>query len=527
MARKFPVISITFFTLGFASPVFATSGTDTNKFLKEFFANPSLMMDAPLFRQSDSETPKSLKSTKKLSEAELLKQKDSVRSEKLLIRDNQVFKLKDRRSARAEINDQNQVADLVDEPNEISLRIEDVLAPALLSATVPVQPWSDSYWPTFSGYISARYADETFKKIPEGSFKEFFSAAKSPEQGFESIFTNIFTPEAEKLAAKEISNLSPAEKYDLLMGDSKGTLSQKMWNDASSFEDAEGKVEIWMGLCHGWSAAAIQEQRPLKAVDFKLPNEQRLRFYPSDIKALATTLWANANVPSRFIGGRCDIKKAERDPESGRIVSDECFDVNPATFHLALVNQIGKSQRPFVMDATFDYEVWNYPVVSYSSTFFNPLIKQKVNSLAEGKINLEEWSTDPFKKFRSQHAVQVVGVATEVTYMDETTASHRTTDDARFDAAVRVTYHYDLEINAQGEIIGGEWYSNKHPDFLWVNAPDARATTSGDIQIQSLDWDANGGNLAPSTWLTSAKRMSKKGLPLETVVRALIDASRQ
>ena len=31
-------------------------------------------------------------------------------------------------------------------------------------------------------------------------------------------------------------------------------------------------------------------------------------------------------------------------------------------------------------------------------------------------------------------------------------------------------FDYNLELNAEGEILGGEWISPEHPDFVWTQA---------------------------------------------------------
>ena len=55
------------------------------------------------------------------------------------------------------------------------------------------------------------------------------------------------------------------------------------------------------------------------------------------------------------------------------------------------------------------------------------------------------------------------------------------------DVKIAAIYSYDLELNAEKEIIGGEWYGNRHPDFLWTPVKGPRARGRGAallIQIQ-------------------------------------------
>src|SRR5262249_50319012 len=156
------------------------------------------------------------------------------------------------------------------------------------------------------------------------------------------------------------------------------------------YQDSSGNVETWMGICHGWSPAAFMIARPTNAItvvaaDGKTP----ITFYPSDIKALSSQLWANNPADSRFIGGRCNVKKPKVD-SVGRIIDQDCFDTNPGTWHLAVVNQIGIGKRSFVLDVTYDYEVWNQPARKYSYVYFNPQTLKPVGKLQDAIVAIDD-----------------------------------------------------------------------------------------------------------------------------------------
>src|SRR5690606_28832577 len=55
-------------------------------------------------------------------------------------------------------------------------------------------------------------------------------------------------------------------------------------------------MALWEGICHGWATAAGIVPRPIHTVDIRLPSGKNLRFYPSDLKGLASLLWANSLV---------------------------------------------------------------------------------------------------------------------------------------------------------------------------------------------------------------------------------------
>lgn len=116
-----------------------------------------------------------------------------------------------------------------------------------------------------------------------------------------------------------------------------------------------------------------------------------------------------------FVGQRCDSQTPEQD-ENGRIITQGCADVNPATWHIVMVNKVARDQESFVFDATYDYEVWNQPVFGYSYKYFNPETNHEVDSLAEATVKLKKFKNDKFASYRSSEAESVVGISMEVSY---------------------------------------------------------------------------------------------------------------
>lgn len=383
-------------------------------------------------------------------------------------------------------------------------------------------PWSDTYWPIYMGVLGARYANQNFASA--SNWKGYFEFISKKSEKLSQVVKN-----ANPLM---LDSLSPSEKYDLLIGDltdgattyESGYLTPHMWEEGRQYWDERGEVEAWMGICHGWAPAAYMLPRPTKAVDVSSADGQTsLKFYPSDIKGLGSYLWAKTRVPTRFIGGRCNDKDAETDPETGRVLNEKCFDTNPANWHQIIVNQIGVAKKSFVMDATFDYEVWNQPVYSYSYKYFNPQTGKSARTLRTATVAVDKFTKDKFKKFRSNKAAFVVGIEMEVTYVVETSATHNEVDAPEYDATTSVTYMYDLELDANMEIVGGEWYSNAHPDFLWNPVADGRATTIGDSRLRGT-WD--GKSALPKFWRDVAVMTAvHNGVPLASIIETLIDVA--
>ena len=206
--------------------------------------------------------------------------------------------------------------------------------------------------------------------------------------------------------------------------------------------------------------------------------------------------------------------------ENGRVISSKVFDTNPGTWHTCVVNQIGVNKRSFVMDATYDYEVWNQPICRYEYKYFNPQTMKVAKDLKSAKVTKARFTKDRFRKYRSASAASFVGVMMEVSYVAEHDPTTRATDSAANDNINTVLYKYDLELDASGRIIGGEWYTGKsHPDFLWTPPPGTRAISEAE-QFATGDWTAD--RALPDAWQRAARRAAGSNLPLAKIVEALI-----
>jgi hypothetical protein len=382
----------------------------------------------------------------------------------------------------------------------------------LMSARLEVSPWSDDYWALYLGVLGKRYADTGFPKSMD----------------WKANFDYIQNHPAAAIAASgnqdAINRLSPAEKYDILVGDKNFLLTKQMWEEGRGYYERNGSVETWMGICHGWAPASYMLPRPVNAVTvLAADGKTKLTFYPSDIKGLASLLWAKASPRTRFIGGRCNDMDPTTDPQTGRILSDKCFDTNPGTWHLAVVNQIGVSKRSMVMDATYDYEVWNQPVLGYRYSYFNPATQAAVDSLVAATVAKASFTTDKFAKYRSQNTNSIVGIAMDVDYIVETSPSQSTPDSQSRDAVNTARYLYDLELDFSGKIIGGEWYQNAHPDFLWTPAKGSRALPSWESHSSLRPEDWLEGQSIPSMWQQVATITSEYGkAPMAAITERLI-----
>jgi hypothetical protein len=394
---------------------------------------------------------------------------------------------------------------LVDELRYV--RPADMDAAGLSRAALAESPWSDDYWAIYLGILGKRYDDPNFP------------GSEDWKVNFDYIKANPAASVVASGGAAAIDRLSPSEKYDLLVGDARGTLTAAMWAEGQGYYDSYGKVEPWMGICHGWAPVAYMLPRPRKAVTaLAADGRTRIRFYPSDMKALASLLWANAGTETRFIGGRCAETKPKTDA-MGRALVASAFDTNPGTWHMCAVNQIGAGKRSFVMDATYDYEVWNQPVYAYQCWYFNPEALKIVPTLREATVARGDFKRDRFRKYRTSSYASIAGVVMRVKYVVETRPSHAPEDAPSRDGIESVDYYYDLELNESGTILGGEWYQNRHPDFLWTPPRGARAVSSWDASATGA-WRADA--VMPASWRSAAIGAAGSAQPLAKIVEGLI-----
>ncbi len=494
-------------TLGLLTLIsFATSisiasenGNKIKDMLRDFYKNPAHFMDrlAPevLNGQMISRGYINYSEIKKVQiEKNKVREKIIQRSHKSLV---PVSKMTDKDQAKTLIENQT-----------VATQMIDLNSRGLARASLPVLPWSDSYWPIYKGLLGVRYADP---KFPD---------SKVWVENYNYVLARPASSIVARGNSEEINQLSPAEKYDYLVGDSQMSMTQFSWAQGQRYMDRLGFVQIWMGICHGWAGAAhMLKPVPQGSIALKAVNGMRITFYQSDVKALQSMLWANSSPATRFAGTGCKTSNPERDP-NGRVTDPGCLDNNPATFFLTLTNQLGIHQRSFVMDATYDAEVWNFPIASYDISYFNPQSLHPTSDLKQALIPIERFTIDKFRSYRSAEAKYIIGVISDVTYVIEI---NPTIGISNKSPTKTLRFIYDLELDAEYNVIGGEWYMNSHPDFLWTYDKEAQAISRIESPINSDDWNIDGP--IPASWTSLAIKSSTIGSPLYSVIKKIIEAA--
>lgn len=284
-----------------------------------------------------------------------------------------------------------------------------------LSAQVnrPGHYWSGDYWAMNKGNINFRWNAKTNQINYRSPTKE----------------------EVMLMSQAELAHLAPSEKYDLFMGRYWYPLKQEVAK-ITAYE-----AESWEGICHGWAPASMNHMEPTPKT-LKNPDGLSIPFGSSDIKAIISYFYAFPyQVPSTYqVGRRCDRTVMD--------TNEDCHqDLNAGAFHIVLTNKIGLENKGIVADLNRYRQVWNHPILAYSS---------KV--LSEGGARLDS----------APGTTRTANISTTVTYVSGASHSWNPQNGTRAHKTESMVLNYIIEIDGYGNILGGMWKSAQRPDFLWI-----------------------------------------------------------
>lgn len=276
--------------------------------------------------------------------------------------------------------------------------------------------WSGNPWEKNRGGINLRWNTPT----PEGFYYE------SPSKE-ELLF---MTPEL-------IAELSPSEKYDLLMGRYEYPLKEEV----TTFIDPRASNAETLEM--GWVQAAVHHIEPapktlINADGISIP------FGSSDIKALLSYHYQYFHELEHQgqLGRQC--------PQGSGWFNwnKDCKnDLNAGSFHVVLANRINRHET-FMVDIERYKEVKNRPVMGFVS-------------------RVEEESQDVSNT--PLGTAKVLTVRTKVSYLDFAVApSVEVTKNTPYQRIIVRDYKYKLFVGPSSQIVGGEWLSEDRPDFLWT-----------------------------------------------------------
>jgi len=338
-------------------------------------------------------------------------------------------------------------------------------------------PWSDTYWPSSDGSTANRW------------------------QTGASTYSLYTEAEVAKLSDSEINLMSPTEKYELYMGWTSGDRAWPLTKRERKV--TAGNVESWEGKCHAWTPASLAYDEP-NAVTVTSPvNGKRITFYSSDVKAL---LILGYDLVLSYPGYKRIGERNNGGLPTGSGSQTSANDVNAGSFHIVLANQIQPEKLGFVIDVDAGTQVWNQPVFGYRTKVIS---REKVTT---------RLPTSP-------DAVELVTVSTQIDWVGELEPSKEPHGIERTLKNVS-TYSYRLELNKDGEIVGGEWLQSgarSRPDFVWTSAPIAFKSVVTDGRTgEKFDVRAI-GEIYKASVATSSGALATPFTPAESIDPTSVD----
>ncbi len=279
---------------------------------------------------------------------------------------------------------------------------------------LPHTGWSDDYWPTQHGSINRRW-----------------NAPGQP--GFNLVSPSL--AQAKNMSEKELSQLAPTEKYDLLRSRYDYPLVRRVDGNANP------NAKDWAGICNGWAPASLNLAEP-KPVTITNADGISIPFGSSDVKALLSFYYAyEVESPTYQVGLRCFLGRGLRALARG------CGDdVNAGAFHIIMANKLGLERRGFLADVDRLKEVWNQPITGFKTEII------QTRAASSGAAS---------------RAVTEVLVRTDLIYGSEIEPQWDTVLGTDLQTYEKLELEYTIELDQQGKIVGGEWISWVRPDFLW------------------------------------------------------------
>jgi len=335
------------------------------------------------------------------------------------------------------------------DPRRFNVDVVYKLAELPRDGSAAQMPWSETWWPMRKDGFNQRWQGSD-KLSPMEKYDMAFNNWTPPE-GFMNL--RPFSYPGSSFDKAYYEQLGPAAKYESENG---GNAMARNGRD----DDGDGKVDesddwdglgSWWGKCHMWSATSILVPEPKRAVEYN-----NVRFEYSDLTALAMEAYYNRS-KAYMLGGRCNDEEVTRD-NYGRANRDECRDTNAGSFHVIVTNMLGRHRRAFVMDAASDFEVWNHPVTDFRIDALEEVSLSKALELLH-RTDVTEYPYNKDAKIFYEVRT-TLGFATDG--VSPSTQPHGNVRTSK-------SYHYLLELDQNGNILGGEWLQSEgYPDFFWL-----------------------------------------------------------
>ncbi len=249
--------------------------------------------------------------------------------------------------------------------------------------------------------------------------------------------------------------------------------------------------EGWWGHCNGWASYVTAEPLgyPKRDVSVRFAankivecaaGEDCVLFKMADLEALMAELYFSDT--ATFSGRRCNQKPEDIEvDEFGRPLDPACQDLNAGTMHVALTGLLGRGAtnlvtgelgRPaFVVDDSFDFQVWNFPLVGFEIVSASEVTESEAMNLVSGDEGTYQFNPKAtrFIRIHASYTLQNAGVSPAQLLLPA---------DQRQGSRSPGELHYVLELDDASTILGGEWIEGNvgpssnskrsHPDFAWM-----------------------------------------------------------
>lgn len=267
------------------------------------------------------------------------------------------------------------------------------------------------------------------------------------------------------------------------------------WELENQGQYQQFEPDSWWGHCNGWASYATSEPLGFPRRDIRVRFENNRVVECTDGNTADCVLWRMADIEAMmtelyfsdeatFSGRRCNTSPddIQRDAD-GRPTDVACRDLNPGSFHTAIVGMFGRGARnlvtnetggrpAFIIDHNYDHEIWNFPVVRYEIVEQADVTEAQAQDLVGGAANDYQWNAAAARFRRIKLAYFMVSDSVGPTEL------LRRADTRDIDP-VRVELNYVLELDANNRILGGEWIDDPtvawgedskqlHPDFMWM-----------------------------------------------------------
>ena len=351
--------------------------------------------------------------------------------------------------------------DYANDPERFGLSLKRSIDVLPLQGEAQVIPWTETYWPSMDDSMNARWqGPETLSPLEKYDFA--FNGWRPSERFYELRPLTRENCSSGQWDPEYYEQLGPAARR---WSDWKGNGRARNGIDddgdglVDECDDLDG-IEEWWGSCHAWVPASILELEPLEPVVYN-----GVRFEVSDIKALLILLYDDSRQIA--VGERCGEDVPERDAR-GRVIDAACRNTNAGTFHVMVTNLIGLMGQPLGEDRVAGRQVWNQPISGYRVESLTELSLSQTLSL----LNLPTHGAYVYHP----DAVRFLEVKMALDYITESHPSAEPLESVIRDYIRTDRYHYVLELDASGEIVGGEWVPNRgdenaqtdRPDYLWL-----------------------------------------------------------